>query len=142
VFQLHFTNSTGMFRRAFITDTHNSWSDGEITTANISRVFTVCKTRDRTLTAGSDRAVMRAGSMTGTTRPGPFSYWPIVEPVAREQQGDGEDGGQTVHVPMAGVVVLLVLKGRSEGTETPSGAEGDVFLVIWCVMGLLRPGAK
>lgn len=42
VFQLHFTNSTGMFERAFITETTNSWSEGEIHYGfNISRVFTI-----------------------------------------------------------------------------------------------------
>lgn len=44
VFQLHFTNSTGMFERAFITETTNSWSDRQIHYGfNVSRVFTVCK---------------------------------------------------------------------------------------------------
>lgn len=42
VFQLHFTNSTGMFERAFITETTNSWADREVHYGfNISRVFTV-----------------------------------------------------------------------------------------------------
>ncbi|MEO8591111.1 MAG: DUF5777 family beta-barrel protein [Flavobacteriales bacterium] len=42
VFQLHFTNSTGMFERAFITETTNSWSEGQIHYGfNISRVFTL-----------------------------------------------------------------------------------------------------
>ncbi|MBK8497358.1 MAG: hypothetical protein IPL52_00740 [Flavobacteriales bacterium] len=42
VFQLHFTNSTGMFERAFITETTNSWLDREVHYGfNISRVFTV-----------------------------------------------------------------------------------------------------
>jgi hypothetical protein len=39
-----------MFERAFITDTHNSWSDGEIHYGfNISRVFTIVKTRRQNL---------------------------------------------------------------------------------------------
>lgn len=42
VFQLHFTNSTGMFERAFITETVGNWADGDIHFGfNISRVFTV-----------------------------------------------------------------------------------------------------
>ncbi|HRF81493.1 MAG TPA: DUF5777 family beta-barrel protein [Flavobacteriales bacterium] len=42
VFQLHFTNSTGMFERAFITETTGKWGDGDIHFGfNISRVFTV-----------------------------------------------------------------------------------------------------
>lgn len=42
VFQLHFTNSTGMFERAFITETTNSWMDRQVHYGfNISRVFTV-----------------------------------------------------------------------------------------------------
>ncbi len=42
VFQLHFTNSTGMFERAFITETVDKWSDGGIRFGfNISRVFTL-----------------------------------------------------------------------------------------------------
>lgn len=42
VFQLHFTNSTGMFERAFITETTGSWADGDIRYGfNISRVFTL-----------------------------------------------------------------------------------------------------
>ena len=42
VFQLHFTNSTGMFERAFITETTNKWSEGQIHYGfNISRVFTL-----------------------------------------------------------------------------------------------------
>jgi hypothetical protein len=42
VFQLHFTNSTGMFERAFITETTGSWGDGDIRYGfNISRVFTL-----------------------------------------------------------------------------------------------------
>ncbi|MBL7952099.1 MAG: hypothetical protein JNM62_10295 [Flavobacteriales bacterium] len=42
VFQLHFTNSTGMFERAFITETQGTWRDGAIRYGfNISRVFTL-----------------------------------------------------------------------------------------------------
>lgn len=42
VFQLHFTNSTGMFDRAFITETTGKWGDGDIHFGfNISRVFTM-----------------------------------------------------------------------------------------------------
>lgn len=42
VFQLHFTNSTGMFERAFITETTNKWEKGQIHYGfNISRVFTL-----------------------------------------------------------------------------------------------------
>lgn len=43
VFQLHFTNSTGMFERAFITETTGTWNNGDIRYGfNISRVFSVC----------------------------------------------------------------------------------------------------
>lgn len=42
VFQLHFTNSLGMFERAFIAQTNGNWLDGDIHFGfNISRVFTV-----------------------------------------------------------------------------------------------------
>jgi hypothetical protein len=42
VFQLHFTNSTGMFERAFITETTGDWGKGDIRYGfNISRVFTL-----------------------------------------------------------------------------------------------------
>lgn len=42
VFQLHFTNSTGMFERAFITETTGDWGKGDIHFGfNISRVFTL-----------------------------------------------------------------------------------------------------
>jgi len=45
VFQLHFSNSTGMNERAFITDTHDSWGKGEVRFGfNLSRVFTVKRT--------------------------------------------------------------------------------------------------
>ena len=47
VFQLHFSNSTGMNERAFITDTHDSWGKGEIRFGfNLSRVFSVRKNRN------------------------------------------------------------------------------------------------
>ena len=42
VFQLHFSNTTGMNERAFITDTQDSWGKGEIRFGfNLSRVFTI-----------------------------------------------------------------------------------------------------
>ncbi len=42
VFQLHFTNATGMNERAFMTETTSQWSDGGIRFGfNISRVFTI-----------------------------------------------------------------------------------------------------
>ena len=42
VFQLHFTNSTAMFERGFITETTGNWLDGDIHFGfNISRVFTL-----------------------------------------------------------------------------------------------------
>jgi hypothetical protein len=48
VFQLHFSNSTGMNERAFITDTHDSWGKGEIRFGfNLSRVFSVKKNQPR-----------------------------------------------------------------------------------------------
>ena len=44
VFQLHFSNSTGMNEKSFITNTTNSWGKGEIRFGfNLSRVFTVSK---------------------------------------------------------------------------------------------------
>jgi hypothetical protein len=47
VFQLHFSNSTGMNERAFITDTYDSWGKGEIRFGfNLSRVFSVKKNRN------------------------------------------------------------------------------------------------
>jgi hypothetical protein len=43
VFQLHFTNSTGMFERAVITETTEDFFKGKIRYGfNISRVFTLC----------------------------------------------------------------------------------------------------
>lgn len=48
VFQLHFTNSTGMFERAFITETQGTWGDGAIRYGfNISRVFTIHNPRKK-----------------------------------------------------------------------------------------------
>lgn len=42
VFQLHFTNSTAMIERGFITETTGNWLDGDIHFGfNISRVFTI-----------------------------------------------------------------------------------------------------
>ena len=44
VFQLHFTNSTSMIERGFITETVGDWLDGDIHFGfNVSRVFTVSK---------------------------------------------------------------------------------------------------
>lgn len=44
VFQLHFSNSTGMNERAFITETTNSWSSGSVRFGfNLSRVFQIKK---------------------------------------------------------------------------------------------------
>ncbi len=44
VFQLHFTNSTSMIEKGFITETNENWLDGGIHFGfNISRVFTVVK---------------------------------------------------------------------------------------------------
>ncbi|HEY0677983.1 MAG TPA: DUF5777 family beta-barrel protein [Chitinophagaceae bacterium] len=49
VFQLHFSNATGMNERAFITDTQESWGEGGIRFGfNLSRVFTVAKRRFKT----------------------------------------------------------------------------------------------
>ena len=42
VFQLHFTNSTSMVDKGFITETTGNWLDGDIHFGfNVSRVFTV-----------------------------------------------------------------------------------------------------
>ena len=42
VFQLHFTNSTGMVENAFMTETTGDWLNGDIHFGfNVSRVFTV-----------------------------------------------------------------------------------------------------
>ncbi len=44
VFQLHFTNSTSMIEKGFITETIGNWADGDIHFGfNVSRVFTVKK---------------------------------------------------------------------------------------------------
>jgi hypothetical protein len=44
VFQLHFTNSRGMFERSFISETTGKWDKGDILFGfNISRVFTIGK---------------------------------------------------------------------------------------------------
>jgi len=44
VFQLHFTNSTSMIEKGFITETIGNWADGDIHFGfNVSRVFTVRK---------------------------------------------------------------------------------------------------
>jgi hypothetical protein len=46
VFQLHFSNATGMNERAFITETNGKWSNGDIQFGfNISRVFTIVHRR-------------------------------------------------------------------------------------------------
>ncbi len=44
VFQLHFSNSTGMNERSFLTETTNSWSKGEFQFGfNLSRIFSLKK---------------------------------------------------------------------------------------------------
>lgn len=46
VFQLHFTNSRAMNEAAFIGETTDQWSKGHISFGfNISRVFTICKSK-------------------------------------------------------------------------------------------------
>lgn len=46
VFQLHFSNATGMNEKAFITNTTGNWSKGEVRFGfNLSRVFTVRRPR-------------------------------------------------------------------------------------------------
>jgi len=46
VFQLHITNSRGMFERAFLAETSSSWQDGDLYFGfNINRVFQVGKRR-------------------------------------------------------------------------------------------------
>lgn len=48
VFQLHFTNSTHMVEKGFITENTGEWLDGGIHFGfNVSRVFTVYKPRDK-----------------------------------------------------------------------------------------------
>jgi hypothetical protein len=47
VFQLHFSNSTGMNERAFITETTNKWGKGEFRFGfNLSRVFTIVSKKE------------------------------------------------------------------------------------------------
>lgn len=47
VFQLHFTNSTSMANRGFITETTGDWGDGGVHFGfNVSRVFTAKKRKD------------------------------------------------------------------------------------------------
>ncbi|MBS1644249.1 MAG: hypothetical protein JST36_04360 [Bacteroidetes bacterium] len=47
IFQLHFSNSTGMSERTFVTQTADSWSKGGIHLGfNISRVFTIIKPKE------------------------------------------------------------------------------------------------
>ena len=44
VFQLHFTNSTSMIEKGFVTETIGNWLDGDIHFGfNVSRVFTIVK---------------------------------------------------------------------------------------------------
>jgi hypothetical protein len=46
VFQLHFSNATGMNERAFITETTNTWGKGEIRWGfNLSRIFQIKKNK-------------------------------------------------------------------------------------------------
>ncbi len=46
VFQLHFSNATGMNEKAFITNNNNIWGKGEIRFGfNLSRVFTIAKSK-------------------------------------------------------------------------------------------------
>jgi hypothetical protein len=46
VFQLHFSNSTGMNERSFITETTNTWGSGEVRFGfNLSRIFDIKKSR-------------------------------------------------------------------------------------------------
>jgi hypothetical protein len=48
VFQLHFSNSTGMNEKAFITETTNKWGSGEIRFGfNLSRVFQIKKKKQK-----------------------------------------------------------------------------------------------
>jgi len=47
VFQLHFSNSTGMNERAFLTETTGSWDKTEIRFGfNLSRMFQLKKKKD------------------------------------------------------------------------------------------------
>ncbi len=48
VFQLHFSNSTGMNERAFITETTGQWGKGEVRFGfNLSRVFQITKNKNQ-----------------------------------------------------------------------------------------------
>lgn len=48
VFQLHFSNASGMNERAFITETFDDWGEGEIRFGfNLSRVFTIGNKKNR-----------------------------------------------------------------------------------------------
>lgn len=48
VFQLHFTNSTSMIEKGFITETVGEWKNGDIHFGfNVSRVFTVAKPKHK-----------------------------------------------------------------------------------------------
>jgi len=48
VFQLHFTNSTSMIEKGFITETRGDWGNGDIHFGfNLSRVFTISKPKFR-----------------------------------------------------------------------------------------------
>ncbi|MGZ5134543.1 MAG: DUF5777 family beta-barrel protein [Flavitalea sp.] len=50
VFQLHFSNASGMNERAFITETFNDWGKGEIQFGfNLSRVFNIGKKKEKEL---------------------------------------------------------------------------------------------
>ncbi len=56
VFQLHFTNSTGMTERTFVGQTTDKWSDGGIHFGfNISRVFTIVTPKEFKHTRNSIR---------------------------------------------------------------------------------------
>lgn len=47
VFQLHFTNSTGMTERTFVGQTTGNWADGDVRFGfNISRVFTIVRPKE------------------------------------------------------------------------------------------------
>lgn len=55
VFQLHFTNSTAMIEKGFITETTGDWLDGDIHFGfNISRVFTIVKPKEFKEAAADD----------------------------------------------------------------------------------------
>ncbi len=48
VFQLHFTNSTSMIEKGFITETVGEWTKGDIHFGfNVSRVFTIAKPKNK-----------------------------------------------------------------------------------------------